>query len=221
METNSVLQPKTTPGALTANQVHAITNSQLGRDATPYEVSTLSTAPIHLNGPAAAAAGTAVVPDKPIRLDLFSLPSRNTAAGWRDGNFYKDSNLVSIMQRVPTHEPWDQHENINPSQFTSVNTDVQVNQPIDGPSSPTAGQSTVPVNNNPVSPPVSKNAAANEAYCQAVFVQSGVTDPIQLAAWMAQCKQESQFIYLKEFASGSEYEGRSDLGNTQPAQFCY
>ena len=46
METNSVLQPKTTPGALTANQVHAITNSQLGRDATPYEVSTLSTAPI-------------------------------------------------------------------------------------------------------------------------------------------------------------------------------
>ena len=145
-----------------------------------------------------------------------SLPSRSSSVGWSNGQFYKDSNIASIMQRVPTHEPWDQHENINPSQFSSANTNIQVNQPADGPSSPTAGSGSVPVNSNPVALPVSKNAAANEAYLQAVLIQGGVTDPIKLAAWMAQCRQESNFIYLKEFASGAEYEGRKDLGNTQP-----
>jgi predicted chitinase/uncharacterized protein (DUF2345 family) len=170
---------------------------------------------IHLNGPAADAATNATLPDNPVRLDLFSLPSRSASAGWSNGKFYKDSNLVSIMQRVPTHEPWDQHENINPSQFSPSATNVQISQPIDGPSSPTAGGGSVPINTNPVAQPVGKNAKENEAYCQAIFVQSGVTDPIKLAAWMAQCRQESNFIWLKEFASGAEYEGRQDLGNTQ------
>jgi putative chitinase len=32
---------------------------------------------------------------------------------------------------------------------------------------------------------------------------------------MAQCRQESGFIYLKEIASGADYEGRAGLGNTQ------
>ena len=170
---------------------------------------------IHLNGPAADAATNATLADTPVRLDLFSLPSRSASAGWSNGNFYKESDLISIMQRVPTHEPWDQHENINPSQFSSANTNVQVSQPVDGPSSPTADGGTVPVNSSPVSKPVSKNAAANESYLQAILVQGGVTDPIKLAAWMAQCRHESAFIYLKEFASGSAYEGRADLGNTQ------
>ena len=30
------------------------------------------------------------------------------------------------MQRVPTHEPWDQHENINPSQFTLDKTSSDI-----------------------------------------------------------------------------------------------
>jgi len=170
---------------------------------------------IHLNGPAADAATNATLAETPIRLDLFSLPSRSSSAGWSNGQFYKESDLTSIMQRVPTHEPWDQHENINPSQFSSANTNVQVNQPVDGPSNPTAGSGSVPVNSSPISAPVSKNAKENEAYLQAVLVQGGITDPIKLAAWMAQCKHESKFIYLKEFASGSAYEGRADLGNTQ------
>ena len=121
------------------------------------------------------------------------------------------------MQRVPMHEPWDQHENINPSEFTPGRLDTQVNQPVDKKGSPTAGnEGTAPTNGNPVAVPLSKSAAANEQYLQAVLVNAGITSPIKLASWMAQCKVESAgFRALKEFASGAEYEGRKDLGNTQ------
>jgi putative chitinase len=121
------------------------------------------------------------------------------------------------MQRVPTHEPWDQHENINPAQFSAANTDVQINQPVDTKGGPTSGSGTVPTNANPVAVPSSKSGGANEQYLQSVFIQAGITDPIKLAQWMGQCKHESgYFQYLEEIASGSAYEGRSDLGNTQP-----
>ena len=131
------------------------------------------------------------------------------------------------MQRVPTHEPWDHHENINPTQFSPSNTDVQVNQPVDRKSNPTTlrydkdgnliPEPAPPVNSNPVGVPSSKASAENEKYLQSVLIQGGVTDPVKLAAWMAQCKHESGgFRWLREFASGSAYEGRVDLGNTQP-----
>ena len=39
----------------------------------------------------------------------------------------------------------------------------------------------------------------------------------ELAAFMGQCAHESaKFTTTKEFASGTQYEGRADLGNTQP-----
>jgi len=173
---------------------------------------------IYMNGgvaPIAANGATdAVSPD---RLVTFDLPNRTSAAGWANGNFYKIGSITSIMQRVPTHEPWDQHENVNPDQFSSSNTDVQVNQPADKKGNPTGGESYVPTNSKPIATPSSKSSAANEAYLQAVLIQGGVTDPIKLAAWMAQCKVESDFFRaLREYASGAEYEGRKDLGNTSP-----
>jgi predicted chitinase len=174
---------------------------------------------IDMNGPAAATpiaagANAAVVPTI---LDTFNLPARSAGSGWTNGNFYKAGNITSIMQRVPMHEPWDQHENINPAEFTPGRLDTQVNQPDDKKGSPTAGSTgSSPVNSSPVAVPLSKSAAANEQYLQAVLVNSGITSPIKLAAWMAQCKVESAgFRALKEFASGAEYEGRADLGNTQ------
>jgi predicted chitinase len=175
---------------------------------------------IDMNGPAAAvadpadAADAAVIPDK---LEKYSLPNRDKANGWEDGKFYKASNIDSIMMRVPTHEPWDHHENINGEKFLPANTDVRTTAPVDGPSKPTGEGGAPPVNNAPIAKPLSKNAAANEQYLQSVLINGGVTDPIKLAAWMAQCKIESAgFRALREYASGSEYEGRKDLGNTQP-----
>lgn len=40
---------------------------------------------------------------------------------------------------------------------------------------------------------------------------------LRLAHFMGQCAHESGgFIYMEEIASGAAYEGRADLGNTQP-----
>ena len=79
---------------------------------------------IHLNGPAAAAPASADTAEIPPDLTLFSLPNRKKSAGWSNKNFYATTPIKSIMQRVPTHEPWPQHENINPPQFSPEATDV-------------------------------------------------------------------------------------------------
>jgi predicted chitinase len=172
---------------------------------------------IEMNGPSALIPGNRPAIEVPQKLVRFNLPNRSATAGWSNGNFYRSGSISSIMQRVPTHEPWDQHENINPAQFSAANTNVQVNQPVDVKGSPTSGTGTVPTNATPVAVPNSKAASANEQYLQSVFIQAGVTDPIKLAQWMAQCKHESgYFRYLEEIASGAAYEGRSDLGNNQP-----
>jgi predicted chitinase len=79
---------------------------------------------IDLNGPAAQAPSMAESAVTPPDLPLFKLPNRVPSAGWSNKNFYKTEDLKSIMQRVPTHEPWDQHENINPPKFSPQATDV-------------------------------------------------------------------------------------------------
>lgn len=50
------------------------------------------------------------------------------------------------------------------------------------------------------------------------FPAYGVTDSaLRLAHFMAQlCHESGNFRYMEEIASGQAYEGRQDLGNTQP-----
>lgn len=81
-------------------------------------------AKIHMNGPAAEVPGTAQSAEIPPQMSIYRLPNRDPGAGWANGNFYKSDPISSIMQRVPTHEPWDQHENINPEQFSPAATDA-------------------------------------------------------------------------------------------------
>lgn len=51
----------------------------------------------------------------------------------------------------------------------------------------------------------------------AAMVQGGINTPKRQAAFLAQLAHESgQLRYFEEIASGAAYEGRSDLGNTQP-----
>ena len=78
---------------------------------------------IDLNGPSAAAPASADSAETPPPLPTYSLPNRSVSGGWENGNFFKSDNIKSIMQRVPTHEPWDQHENINPTKFSPQGTD--------------------------------------------------------------------------------------------------
>jgi predicted chitinase len=49
------------------------------------------------------------------------------------------------------------------------------------------------------------------------MAEAGITTKNQKAAFLAQLAHESgQFRYMEEIASGAAYEGRRDLGNTQP-----
>lgn len=47
--------------------------------------------------------------------------------------------------------------------------------------------------------------------------RSDATTPERMAMWLAQIAHESGGLrYMEEHADGSQYEGRTDLGNTQP-----
>ncbi|HYO71721.1 MAG TPA: LysM peptidoglycan-binding domain-containing protein [Archangium sp.] len=49
------------------------------------------------------------------------------------------------------------------------------------------------------------------------MAEAGINTPKRQAAFLAQLAHESaEFRYMEEIASGSAYEGRRDLGNTQP-----
>ncbi|WP_426076527.1 glycoside hydrolase family 19 protein [Janthinobacterium sp. PSPC3-1] len=51
----------------------------------------------------------------------------------------------------------------------------------------------------------------------ASMVEFGINTPTRQASFLAQLAHESgQLLYVRELASGAAYEGRKDLGNTQP-----
>lgn len=83
-------------------------------------------AKIHMNGPSAGTASPATDPATPGKMISYSLPSTDKNVGWSDGNFFKGDPITSIMQRVPMHEPWVQHENINSEKFNKSATDVTI-----------------------------------------------------------------------------------------------
>jgi len=64
-------------------------------------------------------------------LDTFVLPYREAdrnategiQKGWENNNYYRQPDIRSIMLRVPTHEPWDHHESLDPEQFKPIKTD--------------------------------------------------------------------------------------------------
>ena len=71
------------------------------------------TAPrIHMNGPSAATAIASQEAALPQRLKLHSLPDE-TGEKW----------IESILRRIPTHEPYPHHENIDPLKFKSIEID--------------------------------------------------------------------------------------------------
>jgi len=54
-------------------------------------------------------------------------------------------------------------------------------------------------------------------YLNQAMQQAGINTPAREAAFLAQLGHESgSFKYMQELASGKAYEGRKDLGNTQP-----
>ena len=65
----------------------------------------------------------------PPELPKYSLPNTNIAAGWVDSTGmlvqYKSGNIITIMKRVPTHEPYQQHESASDTTaYSATNTDA-------------------------------------------------------------------------------------------------
>ena len=105
-----------------------IYNTSGGTNETNAGGNIIETAPqIHMNGPGAATAAgastaqVAVLPEEarvsakasiPLNAKTHSLPGE-------DGEAFTES----IMRRVPTHEPWPHHENLDPEKFKPDVTD--------------------------------------------------------------------------------------------------
>ncbi|MCU0696659.1 MAG: LysM peptidoglycan-binding domain-containing protein [Myxococcaceae bacterium] len=54
-------------------------------------------------------------------------------------------------------------------------------------------------------------------YLNSAMNEAGITTPARRSAFLAQLAHESgELRYMEEIASGAAYEGRRDLGNTQP-----
>jgi hypothetical protein len=108
-----------------------IYNTSGGSNETNAGGNIVETAPqIHMNGPgAASAAGAstaqiAVLPEEARVSAKASIPlnSKTHSLPGPDGEVFTNA----IMRRVPTHEPWPHHENLDPQKFKPENTDKDV-----------------------------------------------------------------------------------------------
>lgn len=68
-----------------------------------------------------------------------------------------------------------------------------------------------------IMPHAGKRAALFVPHLNANMPLFGIDTPLRQAAFLAQVAHESgSLAYVREIASGEAYEGRKDLGNTQP-----
>jgi predicted chitinase len=176
---------------------------------------TVSGSRIDLNGPSAAAPTGATAAEVPPDLPLFSLPNRATSAGWANGTFFKAPDIKSIMQRVPTHEPWPQHENVNAVKFSPAATDVTLaDRSASGvapnPATAAAGAATPqePANQPEVvagtcSPEFSKDinssgSSQGIAALKAACAKYGITSPVAIASLLGIAGGECRWKLVDE-----------------------
>jgi predicted chitinase len=164
---------------------------------------------VHLNGPAAGAPNIATSAEPPPDLPLFSLPNKQVSYGWSDGKFYNTGTIKTIMQRVPTHEPWPQHENVNPTKFSPAATDVTLADrsaagippnPASGTQEPANQPEVVP---GTCTPEFSKDinagsAAPGIAALKAACAKYGLTSPIAIAALLGIAGGECRWKLVEE-----------------------
>ena len=168
-----------------------------------------SGANIHWNGPSASPPSQADAAEVPPDLPLFSLPQRLVSAGWANSVFYNTSTIKTIMQRAPTHEPWPQHENINPAKFLPAATDVTLaDRSASGVAPNPAAAVQEPANPPDVSPGTctpeySKdiNASSSQAGISAIkaaCAKYGITTPIAIASLLGIAGGECRWKLVEE-----------------------
>ena len=78
---------------------------------------------INLNSGAAPAAGSAKKATKPTELPTFSVAVTDGKLSWSSTQYKSTKEVKSIMKRVPMHEPWAGHENLDPVSAAKDKTD--------------------------------------------------------------------------------------------------
>lgn len=164
---------------------------------------------IDMNGGAAPAPAASEPAEPPPLLTIYQVPNRTASAGWANAK-YKTDNISTILQRVPTHEPWDQHENVNPSRFLPEATDVTVGSSRAGSGiadSPNAGVQD-PANQPEITPGTCEpqyakdiNASSSQAGISALKAacqKLGVTDPYAVASLLGIAGGESRWKTVEE-----------------------
>lgn len=192
-------------GAVKTMKQGAGGNFNVGAGGTYLE----SASQIHMNGPAAAPPIMADPAVLPPTLATYSLPNRASASGWSNGSFFKAEPISSIMQRVPTHEPWDQHENINPQQFSAAATDASLqsraasgvaDNPAAGVQTPANSAQVVPGTCDPkyAADINSATAQAGIAALKAAATSFGITAPAAVASLLGIAGGESRWKVVAE-----------------------
>jgi predicted chitinase/LysM repeat protein len=86
-----------------------------------------------------------------------------------------------------------------------------------GPVAPRGFRPLTPAQFASIAPNLGRNAATYTKYLNEAMIRFHITTPQREAAFIAQITEETDGMNtLTEYASGSEYEGRADLGNTHP-----
>lgn len=73
---------------------------------------------IHMNGIAASAANPAVP------MQVHDNPLTSSGNAWKSDRYQSKKPLQSILRRVPMHEPWSMHENLDPTKVVPDKTDI-------------------------------------------------------------------------------------------------
>jgi hypothetical protein len=81
---------------------------------------------IEMNCDPAASAEVATVSVKPTVLSTFNLAVIDDTLTWKDTQYKSQETVLSIMKRIPMHEPWADHEHLDPTKVTPEKTDRDV-----------------------------------------------------------------------------------------------
>jgi putative chitinase len=205
---------------------------------------TMSAAVLNLNGSPAQAPETPKPMDMEVAtpIDYFSVPQRSPTSSWAN-DYYSANPILSIMSRIPSHEPWDQHEASDPTKFVPAKTDRSIGTtnsasadiviPSIKPATPAyvpSGVGTIPNATNSTKPTTGSlpavspgdyagMAAQNEAGQKALrdaAAQLGVTNVNAIAAWLGITGGESRWKAVEE---GFNYTTAARLLEIFPSVF--
>ena len=143
---------------------------------------------IHLNGPAAEAANPAENAEAPTLLPSYKVPATNLASGWSNGVYYQTTPLTTILQRVPMHEPWVQHESSAPASFSAAKTDISL---ISRPDVVPVNASAPDISEAPVNLPASLPGTCTTTSIKAISAASAQAGIAALKAACSDAKPEA------------------------------